>query len=371
MIGRFSVSPLKNRWFSKASNPPGKWMACVKRKANKVPPAARGFSLSGTIALVAGAFALASGAAVWTEDFDPVTRVSGAASPKDINPIGINSPSFDDRFSAGSAPSLPSTDSPPRSVVRSLPSELELKFQQAKDRLAERLQPQGWRVALIEEPRPSSVPAVPLPRPRPVEASLDPKNDASNARAEVPVARAENRTWLEKLSDLVPGRVTLASLVPDGGLFGKRPDLASLGYDNVTAVYDISARTVYMPDGSKLEAHSGYGSLMDDPAHVNAPNVGATPPNVYDLRPRETLFHGVQALRMIPVGDNDTLGRSGLLAHNYMLGPNGDSNGCVSIKNYEKFLKAFTDGEIKRLVVVPRLEERRIGDEKPALRQST
>ena len=167
------------------------------------------------------------------------------------------------------------------------------------------------------------------------------------------------------------GASTLASLAPDGGLFGRRPDLASLGYDSVTAVYDISARTVYMPDGSKLEAHSGYGSLMDDPAHVNAPNVGATPPNVYDLRPRETLFHGVQALRMIPVGDSDTLGRSGLLAHNYMLGPNGNSNGCVSIKNYEKFLKAFTNGEIKRLVVVPRLEERRIGDEKPASRQST
>jgi hypothetical protein len=180
------------------------------------------------------------------------------------------------------------------------------------------------------------------------------------------MARAENRTFLQKLTDLLPGRVTLASLAPNGGLFGNKPDLASLGYDSVTAVYDISAHAVYMPDGSKLEAHSGYGSLMDDPAHVNAPNLGATPPNVYDLKPREALFHGVQALRMIPVGDSDTLGRSGLLAHNYMLGPNGDSNGCVSIKDYEKFLKAFTNGEIKRLVVVPR-----IGDEKPALRQST
>jgi hypothetical protein len=171
---------------------------------------------------------------------------------------------------------------------------------------------------------------------------------------------------LQKLSDLLPERVTLASLAPDGGLFGNRPDLASLGYDNVTAVYDISARAVYMPDGSKLEAHSGFGSLMDDPAHVNEQNVGATPPNVYDLKPRETLFHGVQALRMIPVGDNDTLGRSGLLAHSYMLGPKGDSNGCVSIKNYEKFLKAFTSGEIRRLAVVPRL-----GGEKSASRQST
>jgi hypothetical protein len=38
-----------------------------------------------------------------------------------------------------------------------------------------------------------------------------------------------------------------------------------------------------------------------------------------------------------------------------MLGPNGDSNGCVSIKNYDRFLQAFNNGEISRLVVVPSL----------------
>jgi hypothetical protein len=365
-------------------------MVYVRRKADKAPSAARGFSLSGTIALGAGAFALAFGAAVWTENFDSAARVSDAVAPQ--NP---NTPSFDDRFLARSAPRLPSTDGPQRFQLRSLPSELEIKFQQAKDRLAQKLRPQGWRDALIEqppvafveepkpfeEPKPSSAPAVPLPRSRPVEAKLDPKNDGAMARAEVPLARTENRTLLEKLSDLLPGRVTLASLAPDGGLFGKKPDLASLGYDNITAVYDISAHAVYMPDGSKLEAHSGYGSLMDDPAHVDQQNIGATPPNVYDLKPREALFHGVQALRMIPVGENDTLGRSGLLAHSYMLGPNGDSNGCVSIKNYDRFLKAFTNGEIKRLIVVPRLEdrrfgekrleERRFGNDKAASRQST
>jgi hypothetical protein len=48
-----------------------------------------------------------------------------------------------------------------------------------------------------------------------------------------------------------------------------------------------------------------------------------------------------------------------------MLGPNGDSNGCVSIKDYEKFLKAFSNGEIKHLVVVPNL-----GDETSASRRS-
>jgi type VI secretion system (T6SS) effector TldE1-like protein len=327
---------------------PGEWMAYVTSKADKVP-SGRGISLSGTIALVIAAFAWASGVAAWIADFDPVTWVSDPASPKDISMS-----SFDDRFSVGSAPDLFSTVIP-RSPVRSLPSELEIKFQQAKGQLAQQLQSQDRRV----EPTPSSVAAVPLPRSRPVEANLELKNGVASAQT-------ENRTLLQKLSDLLPARVTLASLAPDGGLFREGPDLASLGYDNVTAVYDISARAVYMPDGSKLEAHSGFGSLIDDPAHVSERNVGATPPNVYDLKPREQLFHGVQALRMIPAGDNGTLGRSGLLAHSYMLGPKGDSNGCVSIKNYEKFLKAFSNGEIKRLVVVPSLS-----DEKSASRRST
>jgi hypothetical protein len=161
----------------------------------------------------------------------------------------------------------------------------------------------------------------------------------------------------QKLSDLVPMRFTLASLTPGDGLFASKPDLGALGYDNVTAVYDISARAVYLPNGSKLEAHSGLGGLMDDPGHVHQRMVGATPPNVYELKPREKLFHGVAALRMTPVGENDMMGRDGLLVHSYMLGPNGDSNGCVSIKEYDKFLQAYRYGQVKRLVVVPSLSE--------------
>jgi len=125
----------------------------------------------------------------------------------------------------------------------------------------------------------------------------------------------------------------------------------------VTAVYDISARAVYLPNGVKLEAHSGLGGLMDNPAYVDRRMVGATPPNIYDLKPREKLFHGVAALRMTPVGENEMHGRTGLLVHSYLLGPNGDSNGCVSIKEYDRFLAAYTNGEVKRLVVVPSLKE--------------
>lgn len=126
--------------------------------------------------------------------------------------------------------------------------------------------------------------------------------------------------------------------------------------DRYTAVYDITAKMVYMPDGSKLEAHSGLGARMDDPRHVSVKMQGATPPHIYDLKMREKLFHGVAAIRLTPVGGEDVIyGRTGLLAHTYMLGPRGDSNGCVSFKDYNAFLQAFKRGEVKRLVVVGNL----------------
>ena len=116
-------------------------------------------------------------------------------------------------------------------------------------------------------------------------------------------------------------------------------------FDHFTAIYDLSAHTVYMPDGSKLEAHSGLGDKIDNPQFVDERNQGATPPHLYSLSLREELFHGVQALRLTPVGGSASIfGRDGILAHSYMLGPNGDSNGCVSFKNYDAFLQAFRAG---------------------------
>jgi len=120
-----------------------------------------------------------------------------------------------------------------------------------------------------------------------------------------------------------------------------------------TAVYDISARTVYLPNGERLEAHSGLGDKRDDPRHVDSSMRGATPPHVYDISEREQLFHGVPALRLNPVGGSGAIyGRVGLLAHSYMLGPQGDSNGCISFKNYDKFLQAYRRGDVRRLIVV-------------------
>jgi Protein of unknown function (DUF2778) len=146
--------------------------------------------------------------------------------------------------------------------------------------------------------------------------------------------------------------IVLAPLPPPRPLEVAPPFKPGTAYDQWTAVYDISAHTVYLPDGTRLEAHSGLGDRIDDPRYVNERDHGATPPGVYHLTLRESLFHGVQALRLNPIGGGFTFSRVGLLAHPYMLGPNGDSNGCVSFKTYDAFLRAFESGEVKRLAVV-------------------
>jgi hypothetical protein len=100
---------------------------------------------------------------------------------------------------------------------------------------------------------------------------------------------------------------------------------------------------------------------MDDPRFVHVRMRGSTPPNVYDLKLRERLFHGVRAIRLNPVDENKMYGRDGILAHSYMLGSSGQSNGCVSFKDYSKFLNAFLKGEVDRMVVVANLNNAPLG----------
>ncbi len=124
-----------------------------------------------------------------------------------------------------------------------------------------------------------------------------------------------------------------------------------------TAYYDITAKIVYMPDGERLEAHSGLGRYMDDPRYYKVRMRGVTPPNTYRLKMRESLFHGVRAIRLLPEDKAAMNGRDGILAHSYMLGPSGQSNGCVSFKHYDKFLQAFLRGEVERMVVVFKMDK--------------
>jgi hypothetical protein len=195
-------------------------------------------------------------------------------------------------------------------------------------------------------------------------ASLGLRSVAAPTRTAAPqVAAAENapekpgffKSMFEKLFGK-PAPTTLAyAATDDAGLSAINRSIGGR-YDRYTAVYDISAHTVYMPDGTRLEAHSGLGSRLDDPRYADERMHGVTPPNIYDLELREAPFHGVRALRMIPKDETKTFGRSGILAHTYMLGPNGDSNGCVSFRNYDAFLQAYLDQKIKRLAVVARLD---------------
>jgi hypothetical protein len=195
-------------------------------------------------------------------------------------------------------------------------------------------------------------------------ASLGLRSGSAPTRTAAPrVAAAESsqdrpgffKSIFEKLFGK-PAPTTLAyAATDDAGLSGTNTSVGGR-YDRFTAVYDISAHTVYMPDGTRLEAHSGLGSRLDDPRYAGERMHGVTPPNIYDLELREAPFHGVRALRMIPEDESKTFGRSGILAHTYMLGPNGDSNGCVSFKNYNAFLQAYLNQKIKRLAVVARLD---------------
>jgi Protein of unknown function (DUF2778) len=165
-------------------------------------------------------------------------------------------------------------------------------------------------------------------------------------------AAADTRTIFEKLF----GKPTASPVLAYADADGATTPVDGV-YDHTTAVYDISAHKVYLPDGTTLEAHSGLGAMLDDPDHADVRDRGVTPPTLYDLKLRESLFHGVQALRLIPVdGETATFGRSGLLAHTYMLGPNGDSNGCVSFKDYSAFLEAYESHKIDRLAVVTHLD---------------
>ncbi len=153
-----------------------------------------------------------------------------------------------------------------------------------------------------------------------------------------------------------PTDAVKSSAVPGSALKDLTPKASKPLDPSRTAIYDITSRTVYLPNGRRLEAHSGLGDHMDDPRYVNVRMTGPTPPNVYDLKMRESLFHGVRAIRLVPTDDSRMYGRAGILAHTYMLGPNGASNGCVSFSDYPAFLDAFERGEIERLVVVERLD---------------
>ena len=300
---------------------------------------------------------------------DSAPVISAPATVASISPL-----EFNDRFAAAAPQSIESNPQAetPKLVLASASSEAPKTT--AAPKLAETTKPKESS----PPPAPVQLAAV-TPEPRAADAKPA-KNTASSVRdmaqrakaAVMSIASNEKQSIVEKLWGKPlpqahgPSLLSYASADASvtGSLAGnpgpaQNPALAgnTPRYDQSTAVYDISAHTVYLPDGSRLEAHSGLGSKLDDPKYVHVRMHGATPPHLYDLTPRESLFHGVAALRLNPVGGEDAIfGRTGLLAHTYMLGRNGDSNGCVSFRDYNAFLNAYRNQGIKRLAVVARID---------------
>jgi hypothetical protein len=320
---------------------------------------------------VCALFALGSSLmiAAWLTGSD-VSSFASAALP--ANPDNLT---FEDRFlpvptAKGDAlavkrPALAMAE--PETTATAATTSTTAAIATAREALTQRWMPQEFRTTITADEEPQAAPAkpavataaIPMPRSRPAAADMMVSTQAlaqpgsalaladATPQAPLPQQPAE-RSAFQKFSDMMKAKVAVASL----GL-GKAPDLAALGYDNETAVYDISAHAVYLPNGSVWEAHSGMGNMRDDTDHVLVPNTGATPPAMYSLRPREASFHGVAALRMTPAEGSDIGGRSGLLIHSYMLGPNGDSNGCISIRDFDRFRKAYDEGQFNHIAVVP------------------
>jgi hypothetical protein len=282
----------------------------------------------------------------------------------------ISPQDFSDRFGAAAPQGVESKPQPETPKLALAPAPSDVAKPAAAAKLAEPSKP--------KESSPQSAPvqlAAVTPEPRAADAKPAKgagsavRDMAQRAKAAVmSIASNEKQSIVEKLWGKPQPQSHTASLLSfasaDANVTGslgpaQNPALAgnTPRYDQSTAVYDISAHMVYLPDGTKLEAHSGLGSKLDDPRSAPIRMHGVTPPHLYDLKPRESLFHGVPALRLNPVGGEEAIyGRSGLLAHTYMLGPNGDSNGCVSFRDYNAFLNAYRNQGIKRLAVVARVE---------------
>jgi Protein of unknown function (DUF2778) len=304
--------------------------------------------------------------AVWILYVHPPARnevKAPPATPALVLASNAHGELFDPEFIKGANPYLPAQSAPLQANLEADSPETSATVTQSAVTQADAAPP------ILQPAGPTYAENTPLPPRRPAEfgrPAFPPVNSrlAQQSRSPaVAIAPADNRTFFEKMFGLqqpapqASGRA-LAYAAPEAGILGNTRTTASSpssGYDRWTAVYDVAAHTVYMPNGTRLEAHSGLGSRLDDPRYVSERMRGPTPPNIYELKPREKLFHGVPALRLLPVGNGQLYGRAGLLAHTYMMGPHGDSNGCVSFKDYRAFLQAYNSGEIKRLAVVSRI----------------
>ncbi|MHA7772422.1 DUF2778 domain-containing protein [Roseibium sp. M-1] len=206
-------------------------------------------------------------------------------------------------------------------------------------------------------------PAVPVKpgaiMPRIPDLKPEPPRRSAPASAEHTKDKPKNKSKDDEASPVLAYATPGTPEDDENGVFGGIGKLFGGGKAGMpgpgskVAIYDISSATVHMPDGSKLEAHSGIGHRMDNPKYAYVKMLGPTPPNVYTLRMRERRFHGVEAIRMLPHDVPAMKGRDGMLTHTRLLRNSIGSHGCVAFKDYNKFLNAFKAGKVKTMIVVP------------------
>lgn len=194
---------------------------------------------------------------------------------------------------------------------------------------------------------------IPLPEARPALETVTIERKPAEEKPAPRIAREKTRDKDEDVAIVKPERSLF------GGLFLGKSGSGWPGKGTRVAVYDVSNATVYMPDGTKLRAHSGIGKMRDNPDYEHVKMNGPTPAGVYRLKMRERRFHGVEAIRMLSVDGRDPKNRTGLLTHTNLLRNQKGSHGCVAFQNYEPFLNAFKRGHVTMLVVVPELPSSR------------
>jgi hypothetical protein len=197
---------------------------------------------------------------------------------------------------------------------------------------------------------------IPLPEARPLIETVTTDQEPAD---EKPVARGnldnkDKKDNKEDVADPKPERSLFGDLFK-----GKADDTAWPGKGTKVAIYDVANATVYLPDGTKLRAHSGIGKMRDNPRYEHVTMKGPTPAGIYRLSMREKRFYGVEAIRMTSIDGRDPKNRTGLLTHTNLLRGQKGSHGCVAFQNYQPFLKAFKRGRITMLVVVPELPSSR------------
>ena len=216
------------------------------------------------------------------------------------------------------------------------------------------IQPFGLVLAKPETEEDAALPnQIPLPEARPLIETVV-----------IEQKPADGKPGLRRNLDNKDNGKDVAYAKPERSLFGdlfksRAGDTAWPGTGKRVAIYDVSNATVYLPDGTRLRAHSGIGNMRDNPRYEHVTMRGPTPAGIYRLSMREKRFYGVEAIRMTSIDGSNPKNRTGLLTHTNLLRGQIGSHGCVAFQNYQPFLRAFKRGQITTLVVVPELPSSR------------